>query len=99
MFEPLWAGVRRALKGVSMGESLDVQSLEGLGGTRGILVHRKRDRIELDRLVHRVDVSTGDRRRKHLKQLCRLIFPDAIIEEPVLRPAIRRRIPDGAAEV
>jgi hypothetical protein len=45
--------------------------------------------------VHRVDVSTSDRRRKHLKQLCRLIFPDAIIEEPVLRPAIRRRIPEA----
>jgi hypothetical protein len=78
-----------------MGESLDLQSLEGLGGTRGILAHRTRDRIDLDRLVHRVDVSTGDRRRKHLKQPCRLIFPDAIIGEPVSRPPIRRRIPDG----
>ncbi|MGY4648655.1 hypothetical protein ACVWWN_002451 [Mycobacterium sp. URHB0021] len=51
-----------------------------MGGTRGILVHQKPDHMDFNRLLNGIDVSTGDCPRKHLRQLCRLIFPDAVAQ-------------------
>ncbi|MGY4646506.1 hypothetical protein [Mycobacterium sp. URHB0021] len=51
-----------------------------MGGTRGILVHQKPDHMDFNRLLNGIDVSTGDCPPKHLRKLCRLIFPDAVAQ-------------------
>ena len=72
-----------------MTTSLADQNLAQLGGPFSILTRQKRDHIELDRLLHRVDASTGTERQDYLTELCRLVFPHAFAEESLLWPAIR----------
>jgi hypothetical protein len=43
--------------------SLADQTLAELGGARSVLARQKRDHIELDRLIHAVDQSSGSQRR------------------------------------
>ncbi|KUI34349.1 cation-binding protein [Mycobacterium sp. IS-1496] len=78
-----------------MTRSLAHQNLAQLGGPYSILTRQKRDHIELDRLLHRADASTGDERQDYLTELCRLVFPHAFAEESVLWPAIRKMVPGG----
>jgi hypothetical protein len=78
-----------------MTSSLADQNLAELGGPHSVLARQKRDHIELDRLLHRIDASTGDERQSHLTDLCRLVFPHAFAEEAVLWPAIRKMVPGG----
>lgn len=78
-----------------MSTSLANQSLDELGGPRSVLARQKRDHVELDRLIHLIDASTGDERQEYLTQLCGLVFPHAFAEESVLWPAIRRMVPSG----
>ncbi|TFV55826.1 hemerythrin domain-containing protein [Mycobacterium sp. PS03-16] len=80
-----------------MTASLADQNLEQLGGPHSVLTRQKRDHIELDRLLHRIDASSGDERRGYLTDLCRLVFPHAFAEESVLWPAIRKLVPRGEA--
>jgi hemerythrin superfamily protein len=75
--------------------SLADQTLAELGGAHSVLARQKRDHIELDRLIHAVDESSGGQRQEYLNQLCRLVFPHAFAEESVLWPAIRRWLPEG----
>jgi hemerythrin superfamily protein len=75
--------------------SLAEQTLAELGGAHSVLARQKRDHVELDRLIHAVDESSGSQRREYLNQLCRLVFPHAFAEESVLWPAIRRWVPEG----
>ncbi|WP_193045672.1 hemerythrin domain-containing protein [Mycolicibacterium baixiangningiae] len=78
-----------------MTSSLADQNLAQLGGPFSVLTRQKRDHIELDRLLHHIDASTGDERQDYLTELCRLVFPHAFAEEAVLWPAIRKMVPDG----
>lgn len=78
-----------------MTASLADQNLTQLGGPYSVLTRQKRDHIELDRLLHRIDAATGDERRGYLTDLCRLVFPHAFAEESVLWPAIRKLVPGG----
>jgi hemerythrin superfamily protein len=75
--------------------SLADQTLAELGGVHSVLARQKRDHVELDRLIHAVDESSGAQRQEYLNQLCRLVFPHAFAEESVLWPAIRRWVPEG----
>lgn len=61
--------------------SLADQTLAELGGARSVLVRQKRDHIELDRLIHAVDESSGSQRQEYLNELCRLVFPHAFANE------------------
>ena len=76
-------------------KSIATQTTAELGGSRSVLCRQKRDHVELDRLLHAIDASTGERRQELLTQLCRLVFPHAFAEESVLWPAVRRVLPDG----
>ncbi|OBB58215.1 cation-binding protein [Mycobacterium sp. 852013-51886_SCH5428379] len=78
-----------------MGTSLADQTADDLGGPHSVLTRQKRDHVELDRLLHRIDESDGATRQDHLTQLCRLVFPHAFAEESVLWPAIRKWVPQG----
>lgn len=78
-----------------MSTSLANQTVDELGGPHSVLARQKRDHVELDRLLHRIDETDGDLRRDNLNDLCRLVFPHAFAEESVLWPAIRRWVPDG----
>ncbi|WP_422743692.1 hemerythrin domain-containing protein [Mycobacterium sp. WMMD1722] len=78
-----------------MSTSLAAQTVAELGGPHSVLVRQKRDHIELDLLLQRIDESGGDLRRDYLNALCRLVFPHAFAEESVLWPAIRRWVPEG----
>lgn len=78
-----------------MTTSLAGQNLEQLGGPYSVLTRQKRDHIELDRLLHRIDASSGTDRQDYLTELCRLVFPHAFAEEAVLWPAIRKMVPGG----
>ena len=75
--------------------SLADQILAELGGVHSVLARQKRDHVELDRLIHAVDESSGAQRREYLNELCRWVFPHAFAEESVLWPAIRRWVPEG----
>ncbi|BCI55968.1 hypothetical protein NIIDNTM18_52460 [Mycolicibacterium litorale] len=78
-----------------MTTSLADQNLAQLGGPYSILTRQKRDHIELERLLHRIDATTGAERQNYLTELCRLVFPHAFAEESVLWPAIRKMVPGG----
>ncbi|BBY31456.1 hemerythrin domain-containing protein [Mycolicibacterium sediminis] len=80
-----------------MTRSLAQQNESELGGSLSVLVRQKRDHVELDRLLHAIDGSTGAHRRELLNRLCRLVFPHAFAEESVLWPALRKMVPDGEA--
>ncbi|MGE2712928.1 hemerythrin domain-containing protein [Mycolicibacterium litorale] len=78
-----------------MTTSLADQNLAQLGGPFSVLTRQKRDHIELERLLHRIDASSGTERQDHLTELCRLVFSHAFAEEAVLWPAVRKLVPEG----
>ncbi|MBO0679974.1 hemerythrin domain-containing protein [Mycolicibacterium sp. S2-37] len=78
-----------------MSASLADQSVDDLGGPHSVLARQKRDHVELDQLLHRIDEADGATRQEYLTRLCRLVFPHAFAEESVLWPAIRRWVPQG----
>ena len=76
-----------AIPGVKAGKHAESELISG-----GI---QRRDHVELDRLLHRIDESSGAQRQEYLTALCRLVFPHAFAEESVLWPAIRKWVPEG----
>ena len=80
-----------------MTRSIADQTESQLGGSRSVLVRQKRDHIELDRLLHAIDASTGAQRQDLINSLCTLVFPHAFDEESVLWPVVRAELPDGEA--
>jgi hemerythrin superfamily protein len=75
--------------------SIAKQTVAELGGPHSVLVRQRRDHIELDDLLHRIDAGTGAERQDVLTRLCRLVFPHAFAEEAVLWPLVRRTLPGG----
>ena len=78
-----------------MATSIAHQTLSELGGAGSVLVRQRRDHIELDHLIHRVERTEGTEQDETLTELCRLVFPHAFAEEAVLWPLIRKRVPEG----
>ena len=72
-------------------------TVEQLGGRTSVLARQRRDHIELDELLTRLDTATGRERADTLTALCRVVFPHAFAEESVLWPAIRKWLPEGEA--
>ncbi|WP_235564916.1 hemerythrin domain-containing protein [Modestobacter sp. Leaf380] len=66
-----------------------------LGGPASVLVRQRADHVELDRLLHELDGSTGTGQRRGLRAIDRLVFSHAFAEEVVLWPVLRRTLPDG----
>ncbi|MGY1590461.1 hemerythrin domain-containing protein [Geodermatophilus sp. SYSU D00708] len=80
-----------------MGRSIADQTDEELGGPGSVLVRQRRDHIELDRLLHQLDGTTGREQEEVLTRIDRLVFSHAFAEETVLWPVLRRVLPDGDA--
>nr|WP_204264663.1 hemerythrin domain-containing protein [Geodermatophilus normandii] len=59
------------------------------------MVRQRRDHVELDRLLHELDGTTGRAQEEVLARIDRLVFSHAFAEETVLWPVIRRVLPDG----
>ncbi|MGA9872535.1 MAG: hemerythrin domain-containing protein [Rhodococcus sp. (in: high G+C Gram-positive bacteria)] len=78
-----------------MPRSIADQSVAEFGGPGSVLVRQRRDHIELDSLIHRIEESSGTEQDDLLNDLCRLVFPHAFAEEAVLWPFIRKRLPQG----
>ncbi|MGY2130455.1 hemerythrin domain-containing protein [Blastococcus sp. SYSU DS0617] len=77
--------------------SIADQTDDELGGPGSVLVRQRRDHVELDRLLHELDGSTGTAQEEVLGRIDRLVFSHAFAEETVLWPVIRRVLPDGDA--
>lgn len=75
--------------------SIAEQTVEEMGGSASLLSRQRRDHAELERLLERVDASTGVEQDSALLDLYRLVFPHAFAEESVVWPAVRRALPDG----
>jgi hemerythrin superfamily protein len=80
-----------------MSRSLAQQSVAELGGEGSVLARQRRDHVELDGLLRRLEATTGDDQDEVLTDLCRLVFSHAFAEEAVLWPAVRAALPDGEA--
>src|SRR3954452_11000072 len=80
-----------------MPRSIADQTDAELGGPTSVLVRQRNDHIELDRLLHELDGSTGREQERVLRRIDRLVFSHAFAEETVLWPVIRRVLPDGEA--
>lgn len=78
-----------------MARSLAGQTEAELGGPHSVLTRQRRDHATLDRLLRRVEETSGAERQDALTALCRLVFPHAFAEEAVLWPVLRRVLPDG----
>jgi iron-sulfur cluster repair protein YtfE (RIC family) len=78
-----------------MPRSIADQTVEELGGPTSVLTRQRTDHIELDRLLHEVDGTTGTDQERVLRKIDRLVFSHAFAEETVLWPVIRRVLPDG----
>ena len=78
-----------------MSRSIADQSVEELGGPGSVLVLQRRDHVQLDRLLHELDGTTGRDQEDVLTRIDRLVFSHAFAEESVLWPAIRRVLHDG----
>ncbi|SDZ23977.1 Hemerythrin superfamily protein [Geodermatophilus africanus] len=78
-----------------MSRSIADQSVEELGGPGSVLVLQRRDHVQLDRLLHELDGTTGREQEEVLTRIDRLVFSHAFAEESVLWPAIRRVLHDG----
>jgi hemerythrin superfamily protein len=75
--------------------SVAVQSEAELGGSLSVLSRQKRDHVELEALLQRLEGSTGMDQSEVLLRIYRLVFPHAFAEESVLWPVMRRALPDG----
>ena len=80
-----------------MFRSIATQTLDELGGPRSILARQRRDHVQLDRLLHRLEATTGTTQEQVLQRIDRLVFSHAFAEETVLWPVLRRVLPDGDA--
>ncbi|NEK87498.1 hemerythrin domain-containing protein [Blastococcus saxobsidens] len=80
-----------------MTRSIADQTVEELGGPGSVLARQRKDHIQLDRLLHELDGSTGTAQEEVLQRIDRLVFSHAFAEETVLWPVIRRVLPDGDA--
>jgi hemerythrin superfamily protein len=80
-----------------MHRSLSTQTLDELGGPRSVLVRQRRDHVQLDRLLHQLEATTGIAQEEVLQRIDRLVFSHAFAEETVLWPVLRRKLPDGDA--
>jgi hemerythrin superfamily protein len=78
-----------------MPPSLADQTIDELGGPGSVLARQRRDHEELDRLLHRLEESTGAAQEEVLTRVDRLVFSHAFAEETVLWPVMRRVLPDG----
>ena len=78
-----------------MTRSIADQSDAELGGPGSVLVHQRRDHVQLDRLLHELDGTTGRAQEEVLTRIDRLVFRHAFAEESVLWPVMRRVLPDG----
>ena len=76
-------------------KSIAHQDVAELGGAMSILTRQKRDHVELDRLIHELDATSGDDQQEVLTRMFRLVFAHAFAEEAVLWPVARRVLPDG----
>jgi hemerythrin superfamily protein len=77
--------------------SIADQTEAELGGSGSVLVRQRRDHVELDRLLHELEGSTGRAQEEVLTRIDRLVFSHAFAEETVLWPVVRRVLPDGDA--
>jgi hemerythrin superfamily protein len=77
--------------------SIADQTVEELGGPDSVLVRQRDDHVELDRLLHQLDGTTGREQERVLRRIDRLVFSHAFAEETVLWPVVRRVLPDGEA--
>jgi hemerythrin superfamily protein len=75
--------------------SIADQSDAELGGAGSVLVRQRRDHVQLDRLLHELDGTTGRAQEEVLARIDRLVFSHAFAEESVLWPVMRRVLPDG----
>ncbi len=80
-----------------MSRSIALQTVEELGGPGSVLLRQRNDHIELDRLLHELDGTTGAAQERVLRTIDRLVFSHAFAEETVLWPVLRRVLPDGEA--
>src|ERR1700710_465961 len=80
-----------------MPRSIADQTVEELGGPSSVLVRQRTDHVELDRLLHEPDGTTGAAQERVLRKIDRLVFSHAFAEEVVLWPVLRRVLPDGDA--
>ena len=80
-----------------MTRSIADQTVEELGGPSSVLVRQRTDHVELDRLLHELDGTTGTAQERVLRKIDRLVFSHAFAEETVLWPVLRRVLPDGDA--
>src|SRR3954447_2662063 len=78
-----------------MFRSIATQTLDELGGPRSVLARQRRDHVQLDRLLHRLEATTGQTQEEVLHRIDRLVFSHAFAEETVLWPVLRRGLPDG----
>ena len=80
-----------------MPRSIAHQTVDELGGAGSVLARQRADHVELDRLLHELDGSTGSAQEEVLGKMDRLVFSHAFAEETVLWPVLRRVLPDGDA--
>jgi hemerythrin superfamily protein len=80
-----------------MPRSIADQTAEELGGPGSVFVRQRNDHVELDRLLHELDGTTGAMQERVLRKIDRLVFSHAFAEESVLWPVLRRALPDGEA--
>jgi hemerythrin superfamily protein len=73
------------------------QDVPELGGRFSVLARQKADHVRLDALLHELADRPAEQQDDVLRRVYRLVFPHAFAEESVLWPAIRRRLPEGAA--
>src|SRR5688500_5216203 len=78
-----------------MSRSIATQTVDELGGPRSVLARQRRDHVQLDRLLHRLEETTGAGQEGVLQRIDRLVFSHAFAEEAVLWPVLRRELPDG----
>ncbi|PWW22586.1 hemerythrin superfamily protein [Geodermatophilus normandii] len=78
-----------------MPRSIADQTEDELGGAGSVLVRQRADHVELDRLLHELDGSTGRAQEEVLTRIDRLVFSHAFAEETVIWPVVRRVLPDG----
>jgi hemerythrin superfamily protein len=77
--------------------SIADQTVGELGGPSSVLVRQRRDHVELDRLLRKLDGTVGVDQEAVLQRVFRLVFSHAFAEETVLWPVLRRALPDGEA--
>ena len=80
-----------------MPRSIADQTEDELGGPGSVLARQRADHVELDRLLHELEGSTGRVQEEVLTRIDRLVFSHAFAEETVLWPVLRRVLPDGEA--